>query len=229
MKERPEYMIIIAVVAALVVSAIVGSVSCSAITSAAGGTTPSPIDALPDTSDGDEGNQGNEGTDADGDAGTDDVLGGSDSYTDQDVPATMEIDVPELQDDLQACINNDLMLKMGVFSSIEITELTKDTVEAPHLNAGRVLGKVSGKATIKTSEGETETVDYSSYYYAADPTVEKVTWYIYADDLGSYSLFPDGFQRVAGDPMNIRSKVDNGIPASDTDLGRDRGSDAQAI
>jgi hypothetical protein len=73
--------------------------------------------------------------------------------------------------------------------------------------------------------GKDETVDYTSYYYANDPHAEKIVWYIYAYDLGSYDVLPNGFKDIAGDPMNVRSLIEDGMPSLDSLLGVD-GQDA---
>ena len=230
MNKRPEYMILIAVIAALVVSIIASAVSCAAITGAIedriNGSTPgynsiiediegdgntNPSDILDELT----GNGGGDSDDSEKDR-----EGGGD-YTEKDVPKTMVIDVPELTDDLQACLNNDLFTRLGSTVTVELSTLTKEDTAAPELKGNRVLSKASGTVEVKTSDGKTGTVEYTSYYYAQDPPAETVTWYIYAYDLSSYDLFPSGFDKVAGDPMGVRDRIDSGIPAPSSELGRD--------
>lgn len=250
MKDHPERMILIAVAAALVVAIIGGAVACHATTAALehtsfpsndwllehGGNSDNgdkPGNDAPGTEKPGDGN-GSAGSGSDSQGADDDLpVGGNDDYTERDVPASMDIDTAELQDDLQACINNDLMNRLLSFdtldfTTVELSDLTKDAVAAPELKGGRVLSKASGKVTVKTSAGQTETIDYTSYYYAADPTASKITWYIYAYDLGSYDLFPDGFKDVSGDPIGVREKIESGIPASNSELGRDKEGSQQA-
>jgi hypothetical protein len=80
---------------------------------------------------------------------------------------------------------------------------------------------VSGKVTITNAEGKTDTIDYTSYYYAEDPTAEKITWYIYGYDLGSYNLFPEGFENASGNPMYIRDLIQGDSSALGSLLERD--------
>lgn len=222
--RRPELMILIAVLVAglLGVFCVVGS--CTAIVAAAGSFVDQgqPVEDyddqfLEDILNGDEGYD-------DLDSILGDIYG--DELTEGDVPSAMDIDVPELQDDLQAMINYDITVSMGLEDSqkVEVTNLTKDEVGTPELKNGEVLCQVSGKATVKNAEGETGTIDYTSYYYADDPTADKITWYIYAYDLGSYDLFPDGFKLKSGDPLGYRSFLLGS--GTDNDLLRDRGRDA---
>ena len=261
MDKHPEYLILIAVAAALVACIIGGAISCSTIVGAAQNAaqqaTPGYnelIEQIEGNHDGDanelldellggnnggnngNGNGGNNGSNNGGEGGnsadtdvpdvSEGIQGG---FTEKDVPASMDIDVPELQDDLQACLNSALSSGMRSNATVTLTELTKDTVSAPTLKGGRVLGTVSGKATITNADGKTETVDYTSYYLAANPTDQKITWYIYGYDLSSYDLFPQGFKDVAGDPMGMRSVIDGGVPSPQSELGRDQGQNAQAV
>ena len=215
MKKHPEYMILIAIGVALVLSIIAGAMSCAAVTAAVGSAASSGTQNIEDLIDDIEGH-------GDGNGGDDvgQVPGGG-MYTEEDVPETMVIDVPELQDDLQAVINNDIEKKLGLGSEAEITitELTKDEVGKPELKNRFVLSQAKGKATVKTADGKTQTIDYTSYYYADDPTAEKVTWYIYGYDLSSYEPFPEGFEEIAGDPMNARDFLEGNVSAYDGLLG----------
>ena len=227
MKNRPELMILIAVIVALVASIVCSVATCSAMTTALSGlaqhsTLPSD-DWLYDHINGGDGNGGDTGN---GNEGNGDDTGNGD-YTEKDVPASMEIETDELTDDLQAVINSDITRKLGLGDSDKITasNLTKDTVATPELKNGRVLSQVSGKVTITNMLGMDEVVDYTSYYYADDPRAEKITWYIYAYDLGSYDVLPSGLQDVAGDPMDVRELIQGGTPSLDGLLGMD-GKDA---
>ena len=248
MQKRPELMILIAVLAALVASIIVTAVSCSmldgAVQEAVHNGTPGYNSIIEDI-EGHGGNDlldellgGNGGDNPDGNTnGNDDAEGAPDGnggaenapdgsnglhggYSDKDVPASMEIETPELTDDLQACINNELQVFAGSDYSVTVTDLTKGDVAKPELKNGRVLGQVSGKATITMKDGKSETVDYTSYYYADDPTATKITWYIYAYDLGSYSLFPKGFENASGDPMYVRGLIQGDGSSLNGLLGR---------
>lgn len=226
--RRPEMMILVAVLVALGLGIVASVASCGMIATAVGGAadrmqggnnaTPEDIlnEILPDG--------GLEGPGIGGSGGglLDHV------YTEDDVPATMEIEVPELTDDLQVCINRDIEYGLGLEGKdIEVTELTKDTVGTPELKNGQVQCTVSGKATIKNSDGDTDTIDYTSYYYADDPTVEKITWYIFGYDLGSYDLFPTGFKGVSGDPMGVREFLLDTSEKADTAYSREHGRDAE--
>lgn len=232
--KRPELMILIAVGVAALLGLFGTVASCSMLLSAADraqetiATLPGngPDDIMDGYIDGDLDDLEDELEDL---LGTDDGMG-SFGWSQDDVPATMEIDVPELQDDLQALINYDLTNGLSIANAdAKVTELTKDTVGTPELKNGQVLCQVSGKATINNA-GKTETIDYTSYYYAEDPTAEKITWYIYAYDLGSYDLFPDGFKDVSGDPLKMRDYLlgDSGADAARNSFAHDRGGDAQA-
>lgn len=231
--RRPELMILIAVLVAAVLGlfALVGGCTLLIATDVGGSSRPAPstiydeldLDDLIDR-------YGNGEYDE-----LEDLLNSiygdenAEELTEADVPEVMDIEVPELSDDLQVMINRDITLSMGLDESqqIEITELTKDSVGTPALKNGYVLCQVSGKATVKNAEGKTDTIDYTSYYYADDPRAASIVWYIYAYDLGSYDLFPDGFKLKAGDPMGYRSLLlgDEGVEG-DGDLLRDRGRDA---
>ncbi|MDO4401057.1 MAG: hypothetical protein Q4D27_08945 [Coriobacteriia bacterium] len=232
MNKRPEYMILVAVIAALVVSIIASAVSCATITGAIedriNGSTPGYNSIIEDIEGGEganpsdildelTGNGGGDGESADDEKDRE----GSGDYTEKDVPKTMVIDVPELTDDLQACLNSDLYGRLGSTVTVELSTLTKEDTAAPELKGNRVLSKATGTVDIKTSDGKSGTVEYTSYYYAQDPTADTITWYIYAYDLSSYDLFPSGFDKVAGDPMGVRDRIDSGIPAPNSELGRD--------
>lgn len=230
--RRPELMIVIAVAVACLLGlfSLVGG--CTVIAStAANAASEVPFDPG-DVYDGydDYDDYGDILDDLFGD-GLDELFDGDGegdgSYTEDDVPAAMDIDVPELQDDLQAMVNYDLEHAMGLDADqdIEVIKLTKDDVAQPALKNGQVLCQVNGKATITNAAGDTDTIDYTSYYYAADPTAEKITWYIYAYDLGAYGLFPDGFELKSGDPLGYRGFLLDGDASSE--LSRDRGRDAE--
>ena len=197
MKKHPEYMILIALGVALVVSIIAGMASCSMVTTA---ITSYGVPTLPENIGGPDGGQGDEGTDG---------IPGGGNYTEEDVPTTMVIDVPELTDDLQAVINSDITTKLNLGSEAKITvnSLTKETVADPELKGYFVISQVSGTAEITNAAGKSATIEYTSYYYAEDPTAGKITWYIYGYDLSSYDLLPQGFERIAGDPMNVRGII----------------------
>lgn len=199
MKKHPEYMILIAVVAAFVIGTVCLVSSCSSITSALG---------IADTTDGGQ--------------IIEDIIGGDDDvegdipdtsriYDEDDVPDSMVIDVDELQDDIGVMINYDITGQLAPSDDDEVTvsDLTKDSVADPTLRDGLVICQVSGKVTITNRLGESETVDYTSYYYAADPTVEvdEITWYIYAYDLSSYDVLPEGVEDYAGDPLGLRAEI----------------------
>ena len=100
-----------------------------------------------------------------------------------------------------------------------MSNLTKETVATPELKNGYVLSQVSGKVMITNMLGNDETVDYTSYYYAEDPRASKITWYIYAYDLGSYKVLPNGFEEIAGDPMNVRGIIQGDASALGNLLG----------
>ena len=207
MNKRPELMILIAVIAALVVTLLCSAISCSMVTGAINNRVqPSEnIDQwINDHINGGD-NGGNEGDSQNGG----DSQPGNGAYTDEDVPASMEIEVDELSDDLQAVINNDITRKLGLSDTDKVTvsNLTKETVATPELKNGYVLSQVSGKVTITNMLGNDETVDYTSYYYADNPRASKITWYIYAYDLSSYKVLPNGFEEIAGDPMNVRGII----------------------
>lgn len=241
MQKRPEFMILIAVVAAVVAGIIASAVSCSmvsgAVETAVHGSIPGYNSIIEDI----EGNGGsdlldellgdnggnnnpdgqNPGGENNGESTPDGGNGQNGGYTEQDVPASMEIETPELTDDLQACIQSELKLFTGKDATVTVTDLSKDQVAKPELKYGRVLSQVSGKATITLQDGTSETIDYTSYYYAEDPTASKITWYIYAYDLSSYALFPKGFENASGDPMYIRDLIQNGTSSLGDLLGRD--------
>ena len=243
MQKHPEYMILIAVAGVLVAGLIAG-VACSAMIAGAvqdavhhgtpgynsiiedieGHDDGNLLDELLGDNNGDNGsNNGNDGSNGNNgnsgnNGGNSGLIGG---FTEEDVPASMEIETPELTDDLQACINNELQRFAGSDVTVTVTDLTKDDTAKPELKNGRVLSQASGKATITNKDGKSETVDYTSYYYADNPTASKITWYIYAYDLGSYSLFPDGFQNVSGDPMFVRDLVQGDGSLSNGLLGHD--------
>ncbi|MDO4889882.1 MAG: hypothetical protein Q3963_00860, partial [Coriobacteriaceae bacterium] len=164
MDKHPEYLILIAVAAALVACIIGGAISCSTIVGAAQNAaqqaTPGYnelIEQIEGNHDGDanelldellgehgngngsngsnngNGNGGNNGSnnggEGDNSADTDvpDVSEGiQGGFTEKDVPASMDIDVPELQDDLQACLNSALSSGMRSNATVTLTELTKD-------------------------------------------------------------------------------------------------------
>jgi hypothetical protein len=218
--RRPEFMILVAVLVAAVIGLIGSVVGCSVMASTAS-TLQGQLSPYP----------GNNIGDIDGPIETTPRGDTERGYTADDVPETMVIDVPELQGDLQALINYDMKNAMNLQDkAVKVTELTKDEVGTPELKNGQVLCQVKGKATIENADGETGTVDYTSYYYAEDPTKDKVVWYIYAYDLGSYDLFPSGFKEKSGDPMGIRNYLQSGdsAEAAKTELGREKGRDAQA-
>ena len=234
--RRPELMILVAVLVALGLGIIASVASCGVLSAAAGNASQrfgtldgdnmggsggtSPEDILEGIMPDDPFEGGNGGSGGNG------MLGNT--YTDKDVPATMDIEVPELTDDLQACINRDLEYGLGLKGKdVKVTELTKDTVGTPELKNGQVLCTVSGKATIENADGETATTDFTSYYYADDPRADKITWYIFGYDLGSYDLFPTGFKRVSGDPMGIRDYLLDDSASADTAYTRDHGRDAE--
>lgn len=230
MKKHPEYMILIAVLGAIVAAIIACAVSCSmvvgAVESAQDQGAPGYNSIIEEIEGHDGNNDDGDRDDADDDADDDgddgdSFTGPNDSYTENDVPAAMEIETPELTDDLQACINSELKLFAIDASTITVTDLTKDQVATPELKNGRVLSQVSGKATITTAEGKSETIDYTSYYYAEDPTATKITWYIYAYDLGSYDLFPEGFENASGNPLFIRDLIQGDASALSSLLGSD--------
>lgn len=207
MKKRPELMILIAVIAALVVSLLCSAISCSMVMNAVNHPSQQAENFdewINDHINGGD-NGGNEGDSQNGG----DSQPGNGGYTDQDVPASMEIEVDELSDDLQAVINSDITRKLGLSDTDKVTvsNLTKETVATPELKNGYVLSQVSGKVTITNMLGNDETVDYTSYYYADNPRASKITWYIYAYDLSSYKVLPNGFEEIAGDPMNVRGII----------------------
>ncbi|MDO4533136.1 MAG: hypothetical protein Q4C36_05385 [Coriobacteriia bacterium] len=207
MKKRPELMILIAVIAALVVSLLCSAISCSMVMNAVNHPAQQAENFdewINDHINGGD-NGGNEGDSQNGG----DSQPGNGGYTDQDVPASMEIEVDELSDDLQAVINSDITRKLGLSDTDKVTvsNLTKETVATPELKNGYVLSQVSGKVTITNMLGNDETVDYTSYYYADNPRASKITWYIYAYDLSSYKVLPNGFEEIAGDPMNVRGII----------------------
>ena len=219
MKKRPELMILIAVIAALAVSLLCSAISCSMVMNAVNRPAQQAenIDEwINDHINGGE-NGGNEGDSQNGG----DSQPGNGAYTDEDVPASMEIEVDELSDDLQAVINSDITRKLGLSDTDKVTvsNLTKETVATPELKNGYVLSQVSGKVMITNMLGNDETVDYTSYYYADDPRASKITWYIYAYDLGSYKVLPNGFEEIAGDPMNVRGIIQGDASALGNLLG----------
>ena len=222
MKKHPEYMILIAVGVALLAAIIASCVSCSMLSSAvsnAGNHQGAPGGNIPFEIPEDNGGSNNGAPDDSGNPG------GSGQLT---VPETMEIEVAELQDDLGAVINNDITRKLGLSDADKVTvsNLTKETVATPELKNGYVLSQVSGKVTITNMLGNDETVDYTSYYYADDPRASKITWYIYAYDLSSYKVLPNGFEEIAGDPMNVRGII-QGDASSLGDLLGVSGADTQ--
>ena len=222
MKKHPEYMILIAVGVALLAAIIASCVSCSMLSSAvsnAGNHQGAPGGNIPFEIPEDNGGSNNGAPDDNGNPG------GSGQLT---VPETMEIEVAELQDDLGAVINNDITRKLGLSDADKVTvsNLTKETVATPELKNGYVLSQVSGKVTITNMLGNDETVDYTSYYYADDPRASKITWYIYAYDLSSYKVLPNGFEEIAGDPMNVRGII-QGDASSLGDLLGVSGADTQ--
>ncbi len=198
MKKHPEYLILIAVVVALVAGILCFTFGCSALLTksaqAASGSAGKLIEEILDSNDGDY------GTDID------DVLGIGDDYTQNNMPSSMEIETDELTSDLQSIINQDITstLQLSESDDITVSDLTKDQVETPELRNGYVLCQVSGKATIKNVLGKTQTVDYTSYYYAGEPSASTTTWYIYSYDLSDYSVLPQGLEDVAGNPLGIR-------------------------
>ena len=219
MKKRPELMILIAVIAALAVSLLCSAISCSMVMNAVNRPAQQVenIDEwINDHINGGD-NGGNEGDSQNGG----DSQPGNGAYTDEDVPASMEIEVDELSDDLQAVINSDITRKLGLSDTDKVTvsNLTKETVATPELKNGYVLSQVSGKVMITNMLGNDETVDYTSYYYAEDPRASKITWYIYAYDLGSYKVLPNGFEEIAGDPMNVRGIIQGDASALGNLLG----------
>ena len=216
MKNRPELMILIAVLVALVAGIICSAAACSMVTSATlnwGHHSSQPDNDWPfgDNGGGDEGRDSNSTPDDQG------------KYTEKDVPESMDIETDELLDDLQAVVNHDITAKLGLSDTDKVTasDLTKDTVAKPELKNGFVLGQVSGKVTITNMLGKKETVDYTSYYYADDPSAEKIVWYIYAYDLGSYDVMPEGFEEIAGDPMNVRNIIQGDLSSLGGLLGID--------
>ena len=252
MRKHPEYMILIAVGVALVASIICTVAAYSAVQSAIqsaaseaegynsiieeieGGQDPQDlIDELLGGNNGgnggnggsgrDEGSSGSQGNGSEGDSGSGSSGSGTyGTYTEEDVPAAMDIDIPELTDDLQACITRELQLYTGdTGASVTLSDMTKDDMAKPELKNGWILSQVKGTATITTSDGKSESMDFTSYYYADDPHAEKITWYIYAYDLGSYSLFPDGFERDSGDPVYMRSLIQDGVASGINAFGRD--------
>ena len=234
LSKRPEFMILIAVAVAAVLGIICTAASCSMIAGAAGNVadridahSESGVDDLIDEYGDIHGYDDIEGIEGIDDL--EDLIGGyNEEWGEQDVPAAMDIDVPELQDDLQAMINYDLSNGLHIENAeAKVTSLTKDEVATPYLHNGQVLSQVKGVATIENA-GSTAEVGYTSYYYAEDPTAEKITWYIYGYDLDSYDLFPDGFQDVSGDTLGYRSfLLDEGDQGgSRSDIARDRGQDA---
>ena len=219
MKKRPELMILIAVIAALAVSLLCSAISCSMVMNAVNRPAQQVenIDEwINDHINGGD-NGGNEGDSQNGG----DSQPGNGAYTDEDVPASMEIEVDELSDDLQAVINSDITRKLGLSDTDKVTvsNLTKDTVGKPEQKGAHVLSQVSGKVTITNKLGQDETVGYTSYYYADNPAAEKVTWYIYAYDLDSYDVLPKGFKEIAGDPMDVREILQSDLSGVNGLLG----------
>jgi len=224
MKKHPEYIILIAVGVALLAAIITSCVSCAMLTSAVSSATTQqgiPGGNIPFEVPGDNGGSDNGGL---GDAGK---PGGSGELT---VPETMEIEVAELQDDLGAVINNDITGKLGLpeADKVTVTDLTKETVGKPQQKGAHVLSQVSGKVTITNKLGRDETVGYTSYYYADDPSAKKITWYIYAYDLDSYDVLPKGFKEIAGDPMNVREILESGQTGASGLLGAGGGDETAA-
>ncbi len=210
MKKHPEYMILIAVVVALFLGIICFVTNCSALIAtsveAASGSTTQIFEELID-----------DGTGNSGD-GTQGSTGGG--YSESDVPSSMEIETDELTNDLQSCINQDIVGKLNLSESddITITNLTKDKVGTPELKNGYVLCQVSGTATVTNVLGKESTIEYTSYYYAEDPTASTITWYIYAYDLSDYGNLPQGLEDVAGDPLGVRDYLQNGDSSSQQSL-----------
>lgn len=219
MKKRPELMILIAVIAALAVSLLCSAISCSMVMNAV--NRPAQQVENIDEWINDHINGGDNGGNEGDSQNSDDSQPGNGAYTDEDVPASMEIEVDELSDDLQAVINSDITRKLGLSDTDKVTvsNLTKETVATPELKNGYVLSQVSGKVMITNMLGNDETVDYTSYYYAEDPRASKITWYIYAYDLGSYKVLPNGFEEIAGDPMNVRGIIQGDASALGNLLG----------
>ena len=226
MKKRPELMILIAVIAALAVSLLCSAISCSMVMNAV--NRPAQQVENIDEWINDHINGGDNGGNEGDSQNSDDSQPGNGAYTDEDVPASMEIEVDELSDDLQAVINSDITRKLGLSDTDKVTvsNLTKETVATPELKNGYVLSQVSGKVMITNMLGNDETVDYTSYYYADDPRASKITWYIYAYDLSSYKVLPNGFEEIAGDPMNVRGII-QGDASSLGDLLGVSGADTQ--
>ena len=226
MKKRPELMILIAVIAALAVSLLCSAISCSMVMNAV--NRPAQQVENIDEWINDHINGGDNGGNEGDSQNSDDSQPGNGAYTDEDVPASMEIEVDELSDDLQAVINSDITRKLGLSDTDKVTvsNLTKETVATPELKNGYVLSQVSGKVMITNMLGNDETVDYTSYYYAEDPRASKITWYIYAYDLSSYKVLPNGFEEIAGDPMDVRGII-QGDASSLGDLLGVSGGDTQ--
>ena len=225
MKNRPEYMILFAVLGAAVAFIICGAVSCGLVADAAAGSAGGSyqnIDDLIGRIDG-----GNGGSEIPNGPGMpDDSSQPEDSA--QPVPESMDIDVAELQDDIQAVINSDIRTKLNLNDQeITVTGLTKDSTAKPELKNGTVLSEAHGTITVKNADGKTGDVGFTSYYYAEDPSAQKIVWYIYAYDLDSFSLMPGGLESVAGDPMNIRSYLQGDFSDVTAQIGRDNGGNAK--
>ena len=225
MKDRPEYMILFAALGALVAFIICGAVSCNIVanvTSDAAGGTYQDIDDLIDRIDGGNGGSGI----PDGPNMPDDSGQPGDSA--QVVPESMDIDVAELQDDIQAVINSDIRTKLNLKDQdITVTSLTKDSTAKPELKGGVVLSEAHGTISVKNADGKTGDVGFTSYYYAENPAAEKIVWYIYAYDLDSYDLMPGGLESIAGDPMNVRSYLQGDFSDIAARIGRDNGGIAK--
>lgn len=220
MKRHPEYMILIALASVMVAGIIASAASCAIIAPAANYWSEHHPRLGSDWPITEIGQGGNGGIDI-GDIGGI----GNGGYTEADVPDSMEIETDELQSDLEAVINNDITAKLGLSddSKVTVTNLKKDKTTKPELKNGHVLSTATGTATITNADGKSDTVEYTSYYYAKDPTAKNITWYIYGYDLGSYDILPPGFKDVAGDPMNIRDILQGNFSELTSRLGVDTG------
>lgn len=221
MKRHPEYLILIALAAVMVAGIIASAASCAIIAPAASYWSEHHPRVGSDWPIADIGQGGNGGIPI--------TIPGEGGYTEKDVPESMEIDTDELQSDLEAVINQDITAKLGLGekSKITVSDLKKDKTSKPELKNGRVLSTATGTATITNADGKSDTVEYTSYYYAKDPTAEKITWYIYAYDLGSYDVLPSGLQAVAGDPLGMRDIIQGDYSELTSRLGVDTGGNTK--
>lgn len=118
------------------------------------------------------------------------------------VPSSMEIGEEELTSDLTAYLTNDLEQLGCSTDGLAVSGLSVDSKDAPEaLQSGYVVSEAHGKVMVSYG-GQTATVDFTSYYFADDPSASSITWYIYDYQLSSYDIFPEQYKSYMNSGQN---------------------------